>query len=247
MNEKEFFKPFRAYDLDYKRLKRWYLASLYSYEVTANHVDRFKTEPRKPGQPNPNIIYYKDEHLIGHHKRSLIGKFKRKYVDFLEEMTLIRIISILEDFLMSVVKTAFYYDKNCFHEPRQTIEFQISEFLSKDMSELEEKYIDGKVSNLHRQGFGEVRKFYKKTFDIDFNDFVTQYDSVDYRIKDLVKIHDIRHLLVHRLGKTDAKFQSDYKYTGKQIVLEEEEVILYLQIIDDFVNFLRGKFKDKWF
>ncbi|WKL00528.1 hypothetical protein Q0F98_26320 [Paenibacillus amylolyticus] len=162
-------------------------------------------------------------------------------------MTIIRIISILENFLMDVVKTCFYHDKTCFHEPKQTIEFQISEFLSKDMHELEEKFIDGKIGNLHCQGFNEVKKYFKKTFNIEFNNFNVSIESQSRNIKDIQKIHDTRHLLVHRLGRTDEKFKREYNYDKKRIVLSEEDVLIYLQIIDEFVGFLKTKFMEKWF
>lgn len=242
MNAKDFFKPFRKYELDYKRLKRWYLASLYSYDSTAKMIDQ-----NMPAKKGLNKIYYKDSHLIENTPYTLRKKYRKNYVDFLEEMTLIRIISILENFLLDVIKTTFYHDKTCFYEPKQTIEFQISEFLSKDMNELEEKFIEEKVGNLHRQGFNEVKKYYKKILNIDFNNFNITIDSENYDIKYIHKIHDTRHLLIHRLGKTDEKFNREYNYSGKRIVLSEEDVILYLQIIDDFVEFLKNKFTEKWF
>lgn len=242
MNKKDFFKPFRKYDLDYKRLKRWYLASLYSYDSTAAMIDQ-----NTPAKKRLNKIYYKGSHLIENTPYTLEKKYRKNYVDFLEEMTLIRIISILENFLLDVIRTSFYHDKTCFYEPKQTIEFQVSEFLSKDMKELEEKFIEGKVGNLHRQGFNEVKKYYKKTFNIDFNNYNTSIDSKHYNIKHIHKIHDTRHLLVHRLGRTDEKFNKEYNYTGKLIILSEEDVLIYLQIIDDFVEFLRIKFTEKWF
>lgn len=242
MNEKDFFKPFRKYDLDYKRLKRWYLASLYSYDSTASIV-----EQTIPADKKLNEIYYKDFHIIDSTAYGLERKYKKNYVDFLEEMTLIRIISILESFLLNVIRTSFYHDKTCFYEPKQSIEFQVSEFLSKDMNELEEKFIEDKVGNLHRQGFNEVKKYYKKTFNIDFTNFNTSILLKNYNIKDIHKIHDTRHLLVHRLGRTDKKFNNTYNYTGKSIQLSEEDVIIYLQIIDDFAGFLKDKFTEKWF
>lgn len=242
MNEKDFFKPFRKYDLDYKRLKRWYLASLYSYDSTAKMIDQ-----NMPDEEKFDKIYYKDSYLIEHTPYRLEQKYRKSYVAFLEEMTLIRIISILENFLVDVIRTCFYHDKTCFYEPKKTIELQVFEFLSKNMKELEEDFIERKVANLHRQGFNEVKKYYKKTFTVDFNNFNTSFESNNYNIKDIHKIHDIRHLLVHRLGRTDEKFKKEYNYTGKLIKMSEEDVLHYLQIIDDFVEFLKSEFAKKWF
>ncbi|MBX4373358.1 hypothetical protein K4G95_24215, partial [Mycobacterium tuberculosis] len=81
---------------------------------------------------------------------------------------------------------------------------------------------DGKVGNLHRQGFTEVKKYYKKIFNIDFNNYNVSIALNNYNIKHIHKIHDTRHLLIQ-----------EYNYTGKRIILSEEDVILYLQIIDD--------------
>src|SRR5690625_1449432 len=200
MTEKEFYKPFRKYELDYKRLKRWYLASLYSYDFTAENIDS-----NVPREERRNRVYYKDEHLIEVNYFNLLKKYRKNYITFLEEMTLIRIISILENLLLDVIRSSFYYDKSSFFQPKQTIEFQVSEFLSKNMHELEEKFIEEIINNLHRQGFKEIQKFYYKTFKINFNDYNHLVDSQTYSIKSVYKIHDIRHLLVHRLGRTDEK------------------------------------------
>ena len=136
LTEKEFFKPFRKYELDYKRLKRWYLASLYSYDSTANTIER-----DVPKEERLTKIFYKEEHLIENNFHTILKKYRRNYVTFLEEMTLIRIISILENFLLDVIRTCFYYNKTYFYSPKQTIELQVSEFLSKSMNELEKKFI----------------------------------------------------------------------------------------------------------
>lgn len=242
MEEKTFFKPFRKYDLDQKRLHRWYLASLYSYNETVESIDSIESEEIKKEK-----ILYKDTHVIAHNLYEMKRKYRKNFVSFLEEMTIIRIISILENFLLDAIKIAFYHDKTCFYDPKQVVEFPVSEFLYKNMNQLEEKFIDGKISNLHRQGFNEVMKFYKKVFNIDFNSFNTTIDSQSYGIKQINKIHDIRHLFVHRLGKTDSKFKRDYDYNHPNIVLSEEEVLLNLQVVDNFVLFIKNKFTEKWF
>lgn len=78
MNEKDFFKPFRKYELDYKRLKRWYLASLYSYDITAKMID--ETVPVKN---RLDKIYYKESHLIENTPYTLEKKYKKKLCRFL--------------------------------------------------------------------------------------------------------------------------------------------------------------------
>ncbi|RLQ92117.1 hypothetical protein [Planomicrobium sp. Y74] len=243
MNRKEFLKPYRKYDLDFKRLNRWYLASLYSYDSTATMLELNMPQDRSTADK----VYYKEKYLIEHHPSNLKRKYEKAYAKFLEEMTIIRLISIIELHLLDVVRTAFYHDKTCFYAPKETIEFQLSEFLSKDMHDLEEKFIENKIGNLHRQGFSEIKKFYNKTFNINFDHFSTNIDSVPYTIKDINKIHDIRHLLVHRLGLTDEKFKREYSYAHKLIQLEEETVLLYLQLVNEFVSFLKNKFIEKWF
>ena len=73
MNEKEFFKPFRKYELDYKRLKRWYLASLYSYDSNAKIIK----EDMSGNGKRFNRIYYKESHMIEsnlHNLEKNIGK-----------------------------------------------------------------------------------------------------------------------------------------------------------------------------
>lgn len=241
MNEKEFLKPFRIFELEIKRLKRWYLASLYSYDITANSLDTSVPYLEE------NKFFYKDTYFLDQHPSHLKKKFEDRFTTFLEEMTLIRLISLLEIFLLDVLRTSFYHDKTCFYVNKERIDFSLSEFLSKDMESLEKKYIEDKISNLHRQGFKEVQKFYSQRFSIDFNNFNVNIEGEKHNLKYVNKIHDTRHLIVHSLGLTDDKFKRDYDCTYKKIKLDEEMVLLYLNIISNFVDFIKMQCLNKWF
>jgi len=240
LKEKALFKPFRKYKLDYNRLKRWYLGSLYSYELAVSTLSEAVPKDKRLEE-----IYYDEKHLIEVNHYNLIKKYNKGYVKFLEEMVVIRIISLLENTLLEIVEAIFYYDKTKFYIPKKVVEFQVSEFLSKNIEELHNKYVKDIIGNLHRQGFKEISKFFNKNFDINFNNYRTNIESQDYGIKYVYKIHDIRHLLVHRLGKTDEKFQTEYNYKGRRIEMTEKEVILYLEIINNFVLFIEGQI-EKW-
>lgn len=166
--------------------------------------------------------------LIAETMKEYQWQLKDFFAKDLRAIFLIRVISALEVYLIDSIREIFVLRKDLFHKQNSIIDFTHSELLSsKSISSLWSKLINKECRNLQNQGFTEVRKYYKTNFGIGF-------ENSEVSIKYLEKIHDIRHLLVHRLGKVDEIFKHKYNFTKAKISLTQEE---FYQALNGVINF----------
>jgi hypothetical protein len=66
---------------------------------------------------------------------------------------------------------------------------------------------------------------------IEFNDFSKAIDSIQ-------EMHDRRHLLVHRLGKTDPEYRHRYNEARKRLTVDEEYLMTSTAVILEFAQFI---------
>lgn len=250
MNEKEFFKNYRRFKNDYDRLYRWYLATLLSYDLSEKEIQEIL---RKKGLHTDQYervkVYYQQEkyddlYLIQHDHLDLLKKYRKGYKVFLDEMVLIRLVTLLEVLTSDMIETCFYYDKRPFLK-KGKYEINIAEFLYKNKEQLEKEYIEETIKPVQRGGLNQLQKYYLQTFGIDYRIFKVSNESDTFTYKDIQKLHDTRHLIIHRLSKTDEKYRRDYNYSKKTIQLTEPQVLYYLELVLRFTDFLKEQFKEK--
>ena len=125
-------------------------------------------------------------------------KKQRKQMDrMLSELTLVRLVSVLESFLVGAVRDVFVISKTPFMDPSLRIEMSQEELIANNSpSKIYKRIIDRETRRLSSGGFKAVIKFYKRRFNIDLPAISPGYSA-------LQGYHDRRHLLVHRLGRTD--------------------------------------------
>lgn len=246
MNSKEFFVSHRRFYTDYDRLKRWYFATLLSYETSINETKKIVSD-KAPSKREK--VYFKEEeygtkHLIQHDHRDMLRKYQNGYITFLDEMVTIRLVSLLEVLLSENIEHCFYYDKRIFFT-KGKYQTNISEFLYKSKEELEEDFIGGIVDKISRGGLTELKKAYLSKLKIDLNSFQVTDNSRNFTYKDIQKLHDTRHLIIHQLGKTDVKYRTQYNYPKKNIKLTTEDILYYLDLVHFFADFVKKELERK--
>jgi hypothetical protein len=108
------------------------------------------------------------------------------------------------------------------------MELNNSEILNfKSISYLKNKLLHKETRPLSSGGYDDIIKYYKKRFNMDLAGIGVGKNKIKY-------YHEIRHLLVHRLGKTDKKFKKSYSTNKMNIAIDEE---LFLQMIDDIYSY----------
>lgn len=150
----------------------------------------------------------------------------------LRELLLIKLISILEQFLIDNIKFIFTETKQPF-KTNNIIEFQHQELLSyNSLTEIFNKIINKDCRQLSSGGFDKIIKYYKSKFDLDLNSFFPSKERI-------IEYHDRRHLHVHNLGKTDKQYRKKYNTTKSGVSISDDYIrnaIVDIKIFGEIVN-----------
>jgi hypothetical protein len=158
----------------------------------------------------------------------------------LRELIHIRLISILELYLIDNIKYIFTETKLPF-KTKNIITFQLQELLSfKTLTEVHSKIISKDCRQLSSGGFDKIIKYYKDKFKLDLNSFLPSKERI-------LEYHERRHLLVHNLGKTDKQYRAKYKTTKLGLSISDEylrNAIIDIETFAEIVNKNTLKFID---
>ena len=216
-------KAYSAFRRELRELKTFHDSTLYSYEEVESIINFWKK----------NNLKFNNETDFGHSvkrpenfliKRS--SKIRRR--KNLNEIVFVRMISVLEVFLVDLVKDAFLETKEPFKKQDHIFQLSQAEILSiNSPSSFYNKIINKECRRLSSSGFTEIIKYYKKHFDIQLSGFAPGKSKME-------EFHERRHLLVHRLGQTDGQYRLKYNTTKPTISISEE----YLnECFDDLKSF----------
>jgi hypothetical protein len=155
--------------------------------------------------------------------------FRNRIRQQLRELVFIRLVSVLEAYLVDTVRDVFVTSKKPFKDQAIQVNFTQAEILSIDsMSYVLSKIINKECRRLTSGGFTEIMKYYRTRFEIDLT-------SIPPGKSAMTEYHERRHLLVHRLGKPDNQYRKTYAFTGRQVTIEES----YLEAcFSDFEAFI---------
>ncbi|MBG6187556.1 hypothetical protein [Flavobacterium sp. CAN_S2] len=231
-------KQQNIFSREIRRLNALYNATLYTFPEKAKIVN--SNIHNKIIEPNEKIYLNdiaEEKYLLAGNSYELVNKLRSGYSKSLREVLIIRAISALEVLLIDLIRETFIHKKYLFHTG-QKLEFNQSELLSsKSISNIWSKIINKECRKLQNQGFQEIVKYYKNSFSFNFSQSPVPLNQIKY-------IHDIRHLLVHRLGKTDSHFRHEYNYKKMVVELSQIEYYESMEKILRFGNFISDKISE---
>ena len=230
---------FANFNQELKRLREFYQATIYAY----NQTDYFLMLKRKHTEDltNLEIKVEKQPNYYRIKKPSVISANEKN----LSEIVFIRVISGLEVYMKDSILEIFRKNKLPFKNLKKDLKFDYNELLSfKSTADIVNKLIKTELREVKNGGISELVRYYNNTFGLEIN-----IDSPEF--KKLLKYHDQRHILVHRLGKTDEVYRKKYGSNIFTISIDEDYL---MTCIDDFNAFgneieelLELKFKDEYY
>lgn len=241
-----------SYDLfrrEIKNLKHWYYGTMYSYAKTIEFINDNYREEEKKG--NRTTVYYKNkeeqEYMIQQSYLTLREMYKKKYQSYIKDLSVVRIVSALEVFLVDSIIELFMINKKPFFANNKIIEFNQSEILANgSMSYIYTKVINNISSSLHRQGFDEVSKYYKNVLHVDFDNYKCTINGMVYSKKNIIYLHEIRHLIIHKLGITDSMYRHRFNKEERRIHISEDELLSVFKYIDYFGKYVNKKLEEQY-
>lgn len=221
-------KAYQNFKREIEKLETFHKSTLYAYEETESLLHIWYKNKWKFNVENEIGFKVEKPELFGT-KRSRKTQRRKN----LNEIVFVRLISALEVFLVDLVRDAFLETKEPFK--KQDLIFQLSqaELLSiKSPASLYNKVINRECRKLSSSGFNEIIKYYKKNFQIDLASFTPGKSKME-------EYHERRHLLVHRLGRTDIQYRDKYNTTKLAVSIDDNyfnECIEDLSVFSEMVN-----------
>lgn len=246
-----FKKPFRIASQELERVKRWYLATMYAYNLTVNQFEDLGLDKCSSKSSRKKVFFEVEDLeflseienenkesllLIAHDKSDMYRRYTRGYLDILKETTLVRIVTILEVFLSKLIKSTFYLDKKIFLKDSKPINVEYHTLIYEDIEFLQEKYINDLVRSVANGGFNVIKKFYAKQFKIFFKEYnsFTNFSSIET----IKQMHQERHLIVHRYGRIDDLYKKKYQSERKKLKFTKENILNYFYETESFISFI---------
>ena len=205
-------KTYNRLQMEIRRLRRIYHATQYSFNAASSLISEKLKEDVNYGYTRLSIEHENEDSTITSTIFEFKSKLRSQYPRYLRELIFIRAISAFEVFLIDSIREVFRSNKVPFKSDN-ILQITHGELLSTDtISEIFSKIINTTCRNLQSGGLKDIRKYYNKTFNIDLNNYCDADSLEEY--------HARRHILVHRLGETDAAYRSKYA-SGKRVTVTE--------------------------
>ncbi|KLU06185.1 hypothetical protein RISK_002036 [Rhodopirellula islandica] len=206
-------KSHRVMRSELESLRSFFDSTKRAYEIAEEIWQARYTSPQLREQLKTNEVD------VSPHDTSLGKRSQRKRLHtMLCELTLVRVVSVLEVFLVDSVKDVFVVTKRPFMDPNLRIEMSQDELIANSSpAKILGRIIDRETRRLSSGGFKEVIKYYKRRFDIDLSCISPGYSVMQ-------EYHDRRHLLVHRLGRTDKVYRRTYKTVSKTVDVADDYI-----------------------
>jgi len=217
-------------------IQRWLHTTIYSYKVATTALSTRLGNDEDVGQDITDAF-----NDVGYNAFSLIHRLSSDNIKMCKELALIRSISALEVYLIDSIREVYYANKSPFMK-ESVVEYHLGEILScTNINELHEKYIEKQCRQLHSNGFDDIKKFYKSRFNIDFAKFNTSIDSISYGLNHIQQYHQKRHLIIHRLGKTDEQYRKKYNTDDITIKLTQKDLAVFLKVLLSFAHYINDR------
>jgi len=94
--------------------------------------------------------------------------------------------------------------------------------------------INKECRKLSSGGYKHILKYYKRNFNIDIGSFHPGNRQME-------EIHERRHLLVHKLGKTDKAYRKKYNTTNMSVLIKEDYLLETISDLRTFATFLKNQ------
>lgn len=155
-------------------------------------------------------------------------------IPVLRETIFVRLISALEVYLIETIRLAFHSRRDLFRRT-EVVELTYDQMLNaRTTAELLAQIVNDECRKLHSQGFPALRRFYLQRFGIDFG-------KCSVSITALERLHDTRHLIVHRLGVTDQFFRHKHNFQRARTKLTKRQLLDAFDVTRIFCHFVESE------
>lgn len=227
-------KAYENFKCEMERLELLHGATLYAYDQailrSVERVEQGYSDSESSIKRDLATDY--KYNVFAANIEDLLRQFRSQHPNQLREILLVRVISTLEAFMVDTLREVFLVRKDLFHKNDNIVQYSYAQILSFDsISQIATQLINKECRSLQNAGFSKFLSYYEKNLKITFN-------KPQLKLKDLQEFHERRHLLVHRLGKTDQKYRRDYNVADKRLVVNKRYLLYCFETVRAFAEFV---------
>ena len=201
---------YRIFEFEIKELIKFYGSTKYAF-AKAKAIKYLIRDQKHKQYLEENGFDTSPSGVCSFKKNSVLNLEKT-----LNQQTLVRAISALEIFLIDIFRDIFILTKIPFKDKSKFHSFKQDHLLSiNSISELFNEIINKECRSLSSGGFEGIIKAYKTRLKIDLL-------SITPGKQKMLEYHETRHLIVHKLGRTDSTFRKKYKTNSAGIHVDDE-------------------------
>ncbi len=233
----------KKFDLEMAHLEKLYWGTMYAYDQVerkiTNDIEFNLLSPKSPIARTlpPGISGYHRFNAITRTVEGIRQELKGEFPRHLRETLFVRAISTLEVFLIDVVREIFLARKDLFHRD-ELVELSYAQLLSfESVSEIATHLINKECRKLQNEGFKKLTGYFRQRLGIDLARFPDGLDKI-------TEYHERRHLLVHRLGYTDAIYRKHYRVKHERITVGSSYFRRCIGTIRTFANFVAAEARE---
>lgn len=227
------FRKYIHYTKEVSKVRQIYYFTKHLYDEENEELSKIPNEERKDTDTSIGKSHYNLDSLKQYTEEFFPSK--------LRELLSINLVTLTESFLTEVVKEVYRRDISPFKNNKD-IRYKKGEILSfSSVHELRDDIIESKIRSLTSGGLGEIEKFYRRTFDIDFRSL----DMKNGKYYDVEEFFDRRHLYVHSEGYCDSEYSHEYPELGyspgDRVPINEEYFLRSLELLKSFGHSVHEK------
>jgi hypothetical protein len=191
------------------RTEEWYNSVLYILESNDLVIEKLIIEKNKKINNNQKVEYK--------------NRKRQALIRYLNDSTLIRLISNYEKFLIDTVALLYKNDITLLRKKKKIFEISYNELGEyQTIDEIWQELIERECHIVRGLNYNRIEKYYLNNFNI-----IIAENSVS---KQIDWYFDVRNIIVHRLGKIDKFFKKKYNTNESYINITNENILELLNI-----------------
>lgn len=198
----------------------FYMATMHSYGESGssliNNLDEYITIDLTP---RDSLKDFSHQFTRTYRPADLRKSFKSEFSRILRESVLVRLMSSLEEYLISVTKLVFTNDPDTFGNIQTKLDIHANHIYALgSMSEIKSYILLKELRKLQDMSIKEKSEYLKRYLLIDVTSDTLLWSRIsEYSAR--------RNVVVHRLGKTDDKYAKDYNYNDDLLYVSNTYIL----------------------
>lgn len=219
-------RPKKKLREELKRIEEWYHSIIFLLEEQNDSVIEMLILKNYKSIDKANISEVKLN------KRETLKRY-------LNDSTLIRLISSYEIFLIGNIELYYKYNIKFLQHQKKFLEISYGELSTySSLDEIWIELIQKECKAVRGLSYHRIKNYFKKKLNVLIAKDTNTPDKMEW-------FFDVRNIIVHRLGKTDSYFKKKYNYSDKYVNICKNDIEEIMNLMKNNSIWIEAQMKSK--